>query len=86
MDSEDPLQVGDDSDIIHGKEIHRESPHTPLLDSSLQAGVEIEEVGPEEFDFLDTVTQQAALQSGKLDSDNDKSVEVDIGPAGSTYF
>lgn len=78
MESEDPLKGGDDSDVTHGKEMHQGSPHTPQLDSSLQAGVEIEQAGveieqvdPEEFAFLDTVTQQAALQSGKLDPGRD---------------
>lgn len=66
MESEDPLKGGDDSDVTHGKEMHQGSPHTPQLDSSFEAGVEIEQVDPEEFAFLDTVTQQAALQSGKL--------------------
>jgi len=66
MENEDPLKGGDDSVVTHGKEMHQGSPHTPQLDSSLQAGIEIEHVDPEEFAFLDTVTQQAALQSGKL--------------------
>ena len=65
MESEDPLALND-GDATAEKQMQGESPHTSQLDTSLQSDVEIEQVEPEEFAFLDTVTQQAALQIGKL--------------------
>lgn len=65
MESEDPLALND-GDATAEKQMHGESPHISQLDTSLQSDVEIEQVEPEEFAFLDTATQQAALQIGKL--------------------
>ena len=65
MESEDPLALND-ADATAEKQMQGESPHASQLDTSLQSDVEIEQVEPEEFAFLDTATQQAALQIGKL--------------------
>ena len=65
MESEDPLALND-GDATAEKQMHGESPRTSQLDTSLQSDVDVEQVEPEEFAFLDTATQQATLQIGKL--------------------
>ena len=65
MESENPLALND-GDATAEKQMHGESPCTSQLDTSLQSDVDIEQVEPEEFAFLDTATQQATLQIGKL--------------------
>ena len=64
MESEDPLALNN-GDTTAEKQMHGESPRTSQLDTSLQSDVDIEQVEPEEFTFLDTATQQATLQIGE---------------------
>ena len=64
MESEDPLALNN-GDATAEKQMHGESPRTSQLDTSLQSDVDIEQVEPEEFAFLDTATQQATLQIGE---------------------